>query len=195
MTLAVSLDIETLSTHKDAVILSIGACTVSLDGSSERTFSVNLDVQSQIDAGRHVSADTLKWWMAKEGQAQLDAFIGEDVPPAVAIEMLRGWLKSEGYPPVYTKGPAFDGAIIESLAESFGVEPPIPYRKHRDLRTLEDVLATLCEFDEPRERRLCALKDRAYHNITVHNALADAIAQGEFVRFWLNEFVFAKGDP
>lgn len=186
MTLAVSLDLETLSTHKNAVILSIGACTVSLNGDAERTFTVNLDAQAQIDKGLHVSADTLKWWMRQDAQAQRDAFHGEDVHPVIAIEMLRGWLKAEGTPPVYTKGPHFDGALLDSLAESFGVEAPISHRKHRDIRTIEEAFESHLKNDLVVER-FYTMKERAYRGIVQHNALADAVAQGEIVRFWLEE--------
>ena len=186
MTLAVSLDLETLSTHKNAVILSIGACTVSLNGEAERTFTVNLDAQTQIDAGLHVSADTLKWWMRQDPQAQRDAFDGDDTHPVIAIEMLRGWLKAEGFPPVYTKGPHFDGALLDSLAEAFKVDSAIPYRKHRDVRTVEEALESHVK-DERVLERYYSMKERAYHGIVQHNALADAVAQGEIVRFWLQE--------
>lgn len=186
MTLAVSLDLETLSTHKNAVVLSIGACTVSLNGDVERTFTVNLDVQSQIDAGLHVSADTLKWWMQQDAQVQRDAFLGDDVHPVIAIEMLRGWLKAEGYPPVYTKGPHFDGALLDSLAEAFKVEPAIPYRKHRDVRTIEDAFTSYIT-DEELQMRFFEMQQNAHPGRQAHNALADAVAQAAIVRFWLEE--------
>lgn len=186
MTLAVSLDLETLSTHKNAVILTIGATTISLDGSPERTFTASLDAQVQIDAGMHVSASTLKWWMRQDPKVQRDAFDGDDTHPVLAIEMLRGWLKAEGWPPVWTKGPHFDGALLDSLAEAFGVDAPIPYRKHRDIRTIEEAFESYAK-DERLLERYYTMKERAYSGIDQHNALADAIAQGEVVRFWLKE--------
>lgn len=186
MTLAVSLDLETLSTHKNAVILTIGACTISLNGEPQRTFTASLDAQAQIDAGLHVSASTLKWWIRQDPQAQRDAFDGDDTHPILALEMLRGWMKAEGWPPVWTKGPHFDGALLDSLSEAFGVESPIPYRKHRDIRTIEEAFESHIKDDRVCERYY-TMKERAYRGVLQHNALADAIAQGKVVEFWLKE--------
>lgn len=186
MVLAVSLDLETLSTHKNAVVLTIGASTVSLNGEQPQTFTVALDAQEQIDKGHHVSMDTLKWWMRQDPAAQREAFEGDPVHPVVALEMLRGWLKGLGWPPVYTKGPHFDGALLDSVAETFGVEAPIPFRKHRDIRTIEDAIESYVS-DERLLERYYTMKERAYRGMVIHNAVHDAIAQGEIVKWWLQE--------
>lgn len=186
MVLAVSLDLETLSTHKNAVVVSIGASTISLNGEPVQTFAAFPDVQLQIDAGAHVSADTLRWWMRQDKVAQQNTFNGDEVHPAIANEMLRGWLKGMGYPPVYTKGPHFDGAVLDSMAERFDVEPAIPYRKHRDVRTIEDAFENGVSNERVLER-FYAMKERAYRDCVQHDAVQDAIAQGEVVRFWLEE--------
>ncbi|HEY7823714.1 MAG TPA: 3'-5' exonuclease [Acidimicrobiia bacterium] len=187
MTLAISLDIETLSTHKNAVVLSIGACTVSLNGERRQDFHCRLDAQSQIDAGRHVSASTLAWWMNQNPVAKLAAFEGEGLPVDHALTALRTWITHQGNPPVWTKGPAFDGAILESLAEDWGLKPCWPYRDHRDLRTIEEA-ARLAK-DETVYERWHQVMERATGDTIAHHALGDAIAQGAVVQWWLEELV------
>ena len=186
MVRAVSLAPETLSTPKNAVVRTIGAVTISLNGEDEQVFSVALDAQEQIDNGHHVSFDTLKWWMQQDPAAQRDAFDGDPVHPVIGLEMLRGWLKGLGYPPVYTKGPHFDGALLDSVAETFEVEPAIPYRKHRDIRTIEDAFENHVK-DERVLERFWTLRERAYRGVVLHNAVNDAKAQGEIVRVWMQE--------
>lgn len=189
MTLAISLDIETLSTNKNAVVLTIGATTISLDGSAEKTFYARLDPQEQIDMGRHVSASTIIWWMQQSRVAQEAAFTGRTLKAATALEALSAWLAEEGNPPVYTNGPAFDAAILESLAEDLKMRAPWTHRQNRDLRTVEETI--LLSKDELLQERFYARKDRVYSNMVAHNALDDAKAQGEIVRFWMKEL---RGD-
>jgi len=185
MTMAISLDIETLSTHKNAVVLTIGATTISLDGSDERTFHLRLDAQEQIDMGRHVSISTIAWWMNQTAEAKRAAFEGHTVSARTALELLRTWIAEEGHPPIYTNGPAFDGAILETLAEDCRVMPAWSYRQHRCYRTVEESI--LMVDDEALYDRFSARKTRIYEKLVAHNALEDAKAQGEIVRFWMKE--------
>lgn len=185
MTLAISLDIETLSTNKNAVVLTIGATTISLDGSPEKTFYLRLDAQEQIDMGRHVSVSTIRWWTHQSPDAQRAAFDGVTVKAATALELLTAWLSEEGNPPIYTNGPAFDAAILESLSEDLKMRAPWSHVRNRDLRTVEESI--LLSPDELLHERFYARKDRVYSNMVAHNALDDAKAQGEIVRFWMSE--------
>ena len=186
MTVAVSLDIETLSTHKNAVVLSIGACTVSLDKDERRKdFYCMLDVQSQIDAGRHVSFSTLAWWMRQDDAAKAVVFRDdiEKLPVTRALTALRTWLVSLGNVPVWTKGPAFDGAILESLAEDFKQPPSWAYRNHRDLRVIEEA-AAMSKDDSVYESYHDAVSS-ARKNRVAHNALDDAIMQAAAVEWFI----------
>lgn len=88
----VILDIETLSTEANAVILSIGACWFDLHGLDFRRetpitavgdeateypydlvplcFRASIDIQSCLDVGMGVSGSTLKWWLAQDEAAR-----------------------------------------------------------------------------------------------------------------------------
>lgn len=193
MTLAISLDLETLSTNKNAVVLTIGAATVSpTEGVGKSTFSVALCAQAQIDEGLHVSFETLRWWMRQSNEAKREAFEVPHVHPVVGLEMFRGWLASHGYPPVWSKGPHFDGAILDSLCEAFGVEAVIPYRNHRDIRTIEEAFQSYVK-DERVLERFWSMRERAYRETVEHDAVQDAIAQGKVVEFWIKELSGTPG--
>lgn len=184
----ISLDIETLSTHKNAVVASIGACRVTRNGLVEHTesyFYCRLDMQEQIDDGRHVSEDTLNFWMAQEQSTRADTFQGPALSPREAILELRKWVdrgrENEG---VWTKGPAFDGAILESLAEGCGVIPAWHFRNHRDIRTLDAVI----EMSHNEELQFAwyeAQQEFSASNSAVHNALEDAKAQGRLLAWFM----------
>lgn len=186
---AISLDIETLSTHKNAVVASIGACRVTRDGLVEHTesdFYVRLDLQSQIDAGRHVSEDTIKFWLMQNPDTSVSTFKGPSLKPVQAIEELRKYIQESEFDGVWTKGPAFDGAILESLAEQNYVEPAWHFRQHRDFRTIDTIVQWSAD---------AALQDRWYEaqqemsasNSAAHNALEDAKAQGRLIAWFMKE--------
>lgn len=96
------LDLETLSTEANAVILSIGAVWFDPHGDQfskvaedpeykavdykgdpypyglfHLCFERAIDIQSSIDIGRSISASTLKWWLTQPAEAQKAAFNGE----------------------------------------------------------------------------------------------------------------------
>ena len=185
MTLGISLDIETLSTHKDAVVLSIGASTISLNGAPQGVFHCLVDAQEQIDAGRHVSFDTLVWWIQQSGEAQTAAMLGERLTVDMALTCLRTWIAQHGDVPVWTKGPGFDGAILESLAEQNKIKPAWSYRNHRDVRTIED--AVHMSKDDLLYERYYKVTASANVKGVAHNALDDAKQQGAVVQWWLQE--------
>ncbi|ARB06168.1 exonuclease [Dinoroseobacter phage vB_DshS-R5C] len=187
MTYAISLDIETLSTHKNAVVVTIGAITVSNAGiGHEGKIHMALDMQEQIDMGRHVSADTLAWWMQQEPAAQFASFgRRERLPAVVALMNLRSWISELGNPPVWTKGPGFDGAILESLAEDLGVPPSWPYRDHRDIRTIED--AVHATDDDLLYERYVRMIEKSRSGMVAHNALEDAKMQAAVIKWWYEE--------
>ena len=187
MTYAVSLDIETLSTHKNAVVVSIGATTVSDAGVGYGgKIHMALDMQEQIDMGRHVSADTIAWWMHQSAAAREASFLTRTrMPAGVALLNLHSWLSELGNPPVWTKGPAFDGAILESLAEGLGLQPAWPYRDHRDIRTIED--AVMASNDDHLYERFHTALSRASDGMVAHNALEDAKQQAALIHWWYKE--------
>lgn len=68
---AAVIDWETLSTRSNAVLPSVGVVFGNLDtGEIIDTLHITMDVQSQIDAGYHVSADTLAFWIMQDQHAR-----------------------------------------------------------------------------------------------------------------------------
>lgn len=183
----ISLDIETLSTHKNAVVASIGACRVRRDGVVEYTnsdFYCRVQMQRQIDVGRHVSEDTLRFWMDQDRSTRADTFNGPALTPEEALDALRNWIGRAEHEGVWTKGPAFDGAILKSLAEQFKVEPAWHFREHRDIRTLDAVI----EMSSNQELQFAwfeAQQECDLSNGAVHNALDYAKAQGRLLAWFM----------
>ena len=68
----VSVDLETLGTVADAVILSIGAVRFDPDSNQidDAGFYRSISIDSNLDHKRRVQEDTLIWWMKQPAAAQ-----------------------------------------------------------------------------------------------------------------------------
>lgn len=140
----VSLDIETLSTHKNAVVLSIGACLFTRAAAyyePPNRFYTTLPYGEQIGAGRHVDLDTVKWWLTQEPETFVASLERRDRSVEDALLELEKWLafveNTYGIEGVWCKGPSFDAAILEDLCEQAGLDCPVGFREWRDVRTIE----------------------------------------------------------
>jgi len=66
----IMIDLETLDTKPSAVFLTAGIVEFNIEtGEFGKGFSLSVDLQSSIDAGRTISADTLKWWLRQSNEA------------------------------------------------------------------------------------------------------------------------------
>ena len=163
-----SLDIETLSVNKNAVVTSIGAVEFFPDGGIGDSFHEAMDAQVQIDNGRHVSISTLKFWAGEDQDIYRETLRGTRHPVHV-IQQFRDWLDFQAPDNellVWVKGPHFDGAIIESLCEDFDIRCPVSYRQWQDVRTIENAAG----YDE-----------KAHVGSPDHNPLSDSIIQAAAV--------------
>ena len=63
------VDLETLSTHSNACIVSIGACLVENLEITD-TFYINVNGVEGRQAGLHVEPETIKWWEEQSKEAR-----------------------------------------------------------------------------------------------------------------------------
>lgn len=154
----VMIDIETLSTEHNAVVLSIGAVKFTEEEVTEDKFYVELDQDVQTDGlNRDVKQSTLDWW-----QEQVNDPPNGTVIPQDAIEMLKDFCKDcEEF---WFRGPTFDAVILENLASNVGRSIPWKFWQIRDARTFDSL-------QMPRHDK----------KKVSHNALEDAIEQAKDV--------------
>lgn len=165
----IMIDLETLGTTADAAIVSIGAVrfdleagTVLDDRQSVFYAEVHLDGQD-----RHISADTLAWWMDQSKEAQR-VFSGPNrLHLADALMNFGQWItyKHDIDPTVWSNGADFDLPMLSHAYKQFQIIMPwTPYlgRCYRTYKNLPGARAVKVE--------------RAGHH---HNALDDAIYQAK----------------
>jgi len=139
MTNHVMIDLETLSTANNALILSIGAVKFALNGTEMgKAFYVPVNMASAQRFGLHISADTVRWWMSPErDDARRDLLTANPVDLVDALDGFAQWLGEEEIDGVWGNGAAFDNVILRSAYAAVGMEAPWPFYKDRCYRTMK----------------------------------------------------------
>ena len=175
----VSLDIETLSTRGDAVVLSLGICIFELnrmqsfDEIVDKGTEMFFDPEEQISRGRHVSNDTMEWWgkQGEDARRVLDSPKELQINPRQFFSAFDVFCQTKDINMAYlqnqarwfARGPTFDMSILESLFGSYNVSTPWKFWLVRDIRTHLEALGldTSIQLRRPK-------------NMVHHNALHDA---------------------
>lgn len=158
------IDIETLGTSKNSVILSIGAVQFS-DAGVEKNFYVRVDPESCTDWGLQIDARTVMWWLEQSDEARKSLSAGKANAIDSALDELIAAFKWKDITEVWANGIDFDFTILEEAMKATGRAVPWPYWAKMDYRTVKNMM--------PRE----IYKQCMVENPVKHNALADATAQ------------------
>ena len=175
---SVMLDIETLGTRPDCVVLTLGAVKFnpySLDEPGPGIY-LRLDPDEQILLEREVQEDTLLWWMKQPEDVRKEAL--DPGPDRVSVLELYRELNRflVGVDDIWAQGPAFDIVILENLYRQMGWPTPWQFWQIRDSRTLFSV------HGDPREKNKAGL----------HNALEDCVSQARGVQQIYNRLGIEK---
>lgn len=133
------IDIETLGTKSNSVILSIAAVNFDLEtGTSASIFNRRIDIQSCLDFGLELDSKTLQWWLNKvPSRICVDAFAGT-TPLANALVDFFAYCKNlrQDNLEVWGNSARFDLGLIENAATKACMLLPWQYYNERDVRTL-----------------------------------------------------------
>ena len=171
------LDLETLSTRPNAVILTLGAVKFnpfSLEDPGPGLY-IRPDVDEQIAQGRDVQDETVNWWMNQAEDVREEA-LGTD--GRISVEAMYRQLNRflVGANSIWAQGPLFDFAILENLYRQYGWPTPWQYWQIRDSRTLFGV------HGDPRVKG----------KVGLHNALEDCVSQATAVQQVYNKLGLEK---
>lgn len=119
----VMIDIETLSTRSNAVILSIGAVKFNIENGVIDTYYQNIDASTAKKHNRHIDKGTLEWW-SKQNPAALKALLVDVKPLDLVIPEFIEWYGVST--PTWGNSAQFDLGIIESSCIELGL--PIPWK-------------------------------------------------------------------
>jgi DNA polymerase III epsilon subunit-like protein len=161
----VMVDLETLGTAADAVILSIGAVKFDLDSTAidDKGFYASVSVDSNLEHKRRIQEDTLIWWMKQSPEAQ-GVFHEEKQTLGVALIDFSDWLGDDTLN-VWSNGADFDLPMLAHAFVSLGIEVPWKFWNSNCFRTYKKLPGS-----KGIKAPVLGVK---------HNALADAYSQAQ----------------
>lgn len=167
----IMIDLETLGNTPECVVISIGA--VIFDPYLKDlgpTFYGNLKAQDQMNKGRLINEDTIKFWM-NQSDAAKRVFSEQSTDPFHALSVFSRWItenvKDSKKRMVWGNGSTFDISILESIFRTYNIEIPWAYNSIMDLRTFKRFVGGGESIP------------KVYG--VAHNALDDAINQAKYV--------------
>jgi len=181
----IMVDIETLGTKEDSVILQIGA--VAFDQYDENhnpivaEFLTDMTISDQIRVyNRTVDNDTLIWWMDDVGSSARQSVLqrgdshGELICSTYnALEDFNNFVSlhtdEENYNFIWSNSPSFDLAIIKHAMRHCDIKPVWNHWDERDVRTMHHINRTL------------KLGINKKIDGVAHNALDDAKGQAIYI--------------
>lgn len=161
------VDIETLATTFNAVIVSIGAVKFNLDEGIVDEFYINLNGLDGRQYDCVIDPDTINWWKTQPAAAR-DAWQKSPRPYKEALEAFCEWYGPASVPTWAKGGPKFDFPILEHSMKKAGVVVPWQYYHCFDYRTLLHVT------------KINDVKLKSKGS-TYHNALDDAKEQTKLI--------------
>jgi hypothetical protein len=130
------LDIETLGTDPNSVILTIAAC--AFDPFSDAIYDQyalyhRIDTESQPT--RVIDEHTLAWWAKQSIEAQNEALAEENrIPLSDSLEELAKLIWKSDI--TWANGVSFDMTILENAYKSLNMTVPWQYYRVMDARTV-----------------------------------------------------------
>lgn len=171
------IDLETLDTRPEGVILSIGVAL--FDPYDPKTEPVAgyygvLSKADQLSRGRTTSASTLAWWEQQSPEAR--TVLSDVQKPVVGVlKDLRSSINWNEIDGVWGNGASFDNAMLKSIFADWDMDLPWAFWKDRCYRTMKSV------YENTKGHKLDIPRQGTYHN-----ALDDAMHQARGLQIILN---------
>lgn len=137
----IMVDIETLSSESNALMVSLGAITRNQQGDLIRFEAVVAPnhYSNKLD----ISPDTVNWWLKQSEEARASI----TKPGRSLVEVCAGfnqWLESicppDAKPRLWGNGAAFDNVILRANYKVAGMKPAWGFREDACYRTLKNLL-------------------------------------------------------
>ena len=168
------IDLETLGTSPDTVILTLGAIKFDpyTDVEPHSGLYLRCDIEEQSEElGRTIDDNTMEWWTKQPQNIQDEAF-GEHKDRVDMDQLTKALNKfCVGVDQLWCQGPLFDYAILQNLYAQLGHPVPWQYWQIRDSRTLFSLVP----------------KDLNEKRTGLHNALEDCYFQARKVQQVYNQ--------
>lgn len=166
----VMIDVESLGTRADSVILSLGAVKFDLASGKidDKGFYASISIDSNQELGRRIQEDTLLWWLKQEIAAQ-SVFHEDKTTISQALEDFSDWVGNDDYE-VWSNGADFDIPMLAHAYAQIQMEAPWKFWASNCFRTYKKLPGAK------------AIAGTVPFSGVKHNALADAFHQAQITQ-------------
>lgn len=169
----IMLDLETMSTASNAVILAIGAVHFGQAEPDERaSFYIDIEagwyMKTLVGKTFDVDLDTVMWWLQQSDAARAAVANNQSTAQLPgALDAFQSWAitRADGDPSrlhIWGNGAGFDNVILANAYKACGVDAPWRFRNDRCYRTLKNEHADIPATPMAEEDRHHALKDAVH---------------------------------
>ena len=160
----IMVDLETLGTAADSVIMSIGAVKFDLEPKKidDEGFYTSITIDSNLAQGRRIQEDTLCWWMKQTPEAQI-VFHEAKQPLEEALCDFSDWIGPGYKGQIWSNGADFDIPMLAPAYRQFCIGVPWRFWDSRCFRTYKNL---------PGAKNVVLAPSGVKHN-----ALSDAVNQ------------------
>ena len=155
------IDLETLSTRPNAVILVIAGVKFNRTSKITElkkmdTFYKRVEIDSCLIRGMHSDAGTRRWWDKQPAEIREEAFGNPREELSIVLRQFIEWLGESEI--IWSHGATFDIVIMNEAFRRCNIEVPWKFWNCRDTRTLYDI-AGVRNSELPKLARHHALHD------------------------------------
>ena len=129
----IMLDLETMGNGSNAAIIAMGAVRFDDENILDK-FYTTVTLESSVNAGLEIDAQTVMWWMQQSDEARAQ-FAESKTRLSVALANFSAWVG--GYAVVWGNGSDFDNAILGNAFKKSGLRIPWEYYNNRCYRTVK----------------------------------------------------------
>jgi hypothetical protein len=144
MTRHLMLDLETLSTQSNAMIVGLGAVVIEDTATKDMTVvgsyraAVNPSLGNIPQDKFHIDPSTVLWWLRQSPKAR-KLIYSADTPLPVALEEFSSFVGMIKPTYIWGNGASFDNLILANAYKILGLKQPWTYKQDMCYRTFKNL--------------------------------------------------------
>ena len=133
----IMLDLETMGTSSNSAVLTIGAVEFDKDLGITNRFYEIIDLQSCIDRGFEITADSFYWWLRQSKESKDSLTEKKNIDIKDALINFQSFIGKNENIQIWGNGSDFDNVILRNAFKRFKINNPWSYYANRCFRTLK----------------------------------------------------------
>lgn len=132
------LDIETMGTKSNSLILSIAAVEFNIEsGKTNREFEGFINPKSSLELGFDIDAETLMWWLEQSDDARSVITKKRSYKLDLILDLFTRFCGDLGNDfQIWGNSARFDCGLLQDAYNKLGLDIPWGFWNERDVRTL-----------------------------------------------------------